>query len=664
MISWSNVLSWRASELDAVGQDLKSNRANVLNAGINLRGAAESIASTGDTARKMQSWFLHRSTEISKIEASLNYAIEATSTAQEGVERCHRDAENCEDTAAAQELVIDGIAGDVSVSPARQARIDALRDTNPPAYVIESLRAAIERQALEMRTHAVLNDARSVDDAYQTSLSAVEEGDIEPSAVSSGPIHSGMTPKEAAAAWNELSPEEQQALINSDPELIGNLDGVDAKSRDKANRLSLDRRIAAAYERIGGTDAYETYLLMQEYEKNGDFYNADLCRRRVEELLPPGFNSSEEFYEAINVYDNVHNLTSFRDELNSRSDTYLLKYSLDADGLAVDRAIVATGDVDNAKYINTFVPGMNTDVNENFFGYVDANENLRNVASAENGIPKHQIANITFLDYEPPTIPELARDAGDPTARMREGAGNLANFLEGIDASRAYNAETPEPHMTLMGHSYGSTTAAEAAKQVAPDVVDDLVMFGSPGAATDDINDYNLDSGRAHVSAVPSHDVIQGIGGVAATIADHAPAQALGTAFFGPIIGPAVGSTAAALVPLDLSDYGEEFGVDPKHLNGINHLSGDASLTVHGGTQNPVVHPPGLLERINPDLAPLDRYISTREHSAYLPNPNDSNKFTWDNPGEGKPNDPKGMVTSPIVSDLAKVTVNRDQEDE
>lgn len=450
-----------------------------------------------------------------------------------------------------------------------------------------------------------------------------------------------MTPEEAAAAWNELSPEEQQALIDKDPELIGNLDGIDAASRDKANRLSLDRKIDALYQRFGGTDAYETYLEMRRHEEEGNHFQADHARNSLHDLLPDGFSSVEEFYTVVDKYEN---LSTFRNELNSRSETSLLKYSLDADGLAVDRAIVATGDVDNAKYINTFVPGMNSDVNENFFGYVDANANLRNVAAAEHGIPKNQIATITYLDYEPPTTGELFQDRHDPTARARQGADSLSTFLEGIDASRAYNAEIPEPHMSLMGHSYGSTTAGMAATQVAPDVLDDLTMFGSPGAGAQNITEYNLDSGTAHVSAVPERDAIQGIGGTIASAADF---------FTFTDDDIKIVSKPGQLLPeIDISgasDYAEEFGINPSHMDGIDTLSNDANLNVEGGEPQKRGALGSLIDSLNP----------IAEHGAYLPNPNDADKFSWDHPSEGKPNDPRGMVSSPIVSDLARIVVDK-----
>ena len=105
-----------------------------------------------------------------------------------------------------------------------------------------------------------------------------------------------------------------------------------------------------------------------------------------------------------------------------------------------------------------------------------------------------------------------------------EGAGGIGRAAAG----------GAEPHQTILGHSYGSTTSGIAVSRAREGVADDLVMFGSPGSGVHDIREYNLGTGQAHVSAVDSHDWVQGAG------------------------------------------PDSSFGTNPTGLYGINHLSGDA----------------------------------------------------------------------------------------
>ena len=89
------------------------------------------------------------------------------------------------------------------------------------------------------------------------------------------------------------------------------------------------------------------------------------------------------------------------------------------------------------------------------------------------------VAAVTWLDYEAPQWDELLEPSHSvllPLDAERAGAP-LASFVVGIDAARER-----APHLTLLGHSYGSTTAGFAL-QVGTGV-DDAVLFGSPGLGT------------------------------------------------------------------------------------------------------------------------------------------------------------------------------------
>jgi hypothetical protein len=73
-----------------------------------------------------------------------------------------------------------------------------------------------------------------------------------------------------------------------------------------------------------------------------------------------------------------------------------------------------------------------------------------------------------------------------------QGGAQLAGFIEGVLAARS-----TDPHLTALGHSYGSTTTGYALQQV--DGVDDAVLFGSPGASTGDFGDLRIAPGHLGV---------------------------------------------------------------------------------------------------------------------------------------------------------------------
>jgi hypothetical protein len=102
------------------------------------------------------------------------------------------------------------------------------------------------------------------------------------------------------------------------------------------------------------------------------------------------------------------------------------------------------------------------------------------------------VAAVTWLDYEAPQWDELFEPSHSvllPLDAERAGVP-LASFVVGIDAARER-----APHLTLLGHSYGSTTAGYAL-QVGTGV-DDAVLFGSPGLGTSDVADLRVGPGHA-----------------------------------------------------------------------------------------------------------------------------------------------------------------------
>ena len=88
----------------------------------------------------------------------------------------------------------------------------------------------------------------------------------------------------------------------------------------------------------------------------------------------------------------------------------------------------------------------------------------------------------------------------------------MAGFLTGMQASREHGAG--DAHMSLVGHSYGSTTSGMAATKVHDGVIDDLVLCGSPGMGTYNASDLHVAEGHRWVSGVPNGDSVQGMGSI------------------------------------------------------------------------------------------------------------------------------------------------------
>lgn len=315
---------------------------------------------------------------------------------------------------------------------------------------------------LEARFSRVNSGEAGAEHAYQTSDN--EEAQLPPP---------GSNPRQIAAWWGSLSDQQKKKLIEKYPEIIGNLDGVDIATRDEVNRSLVDGMLAEARDRE---------------------------RQTHDDLVHRGMTSHSYANRYSKALDDVEDLKVLQEVLKDRERKLLV---CDRSGERLKVAI-GIGDFNQAQHIGVFVPGKGTTVRGSLLNYVTKSEGLNTTAQ---GLRKSSYATVAWLGYDAPlSIPNVAN-----THRANAGADRLVNFLEGLNAT--FEEKKKKVHLTLLGHSYGSTTSGIAASRVQPNVVDDLVLFGSPGSGVQLGAEYRVPEGHRWVSAVPYYgDIVQGIG--------------------------------------------------------------------------------------------------------------------------------------------------------
>ena len=315
---------------------------------------------------------------------------------------------------------------------------------------------------LEARFSRVNSGEAGAEHSYQTSEN--EEAQLPPP---------GSKPKQIAAWWGSLSDQQKKKLIEKYPEIIGNLDGVDIKTRDEVNRSLVDGMLAEARDRE---------------------------RQTYDDLVHRGMTSHSYANRYSKALDDVEDLKVLQEVLKDRERKLLV---CDRSGERLKVAI-GIGDFDKAQHIGVFVPGKGTTVRGSLLNYVTKSEGL---ITAAQKVRESSYATVAWLGYDAPlSSPDVAN-----THRANAGADRLENFLEGVSA--VYGEKGQKVHLTLLGHSYGSTTSGIAASHVSPNVVDDLVLFGAPGSGVQLGAEYRVPEGQRWVSAVPyPGDMVQGIG--------------------------------------------------------------------------------------------------------------------------------------------------------
>jgi len=512
MVTWSDIQRWNPSALTSAGSSLRSLRTTLLTTCQDAEAAERAVLSRGLTVTQAREVLRGLTKKHTRLVNEVSELMMATVEAADGVGDVQTLVLECTQYAQTHPELTLNADGSVDY-PKRDVTMGDLTDSRGPSG--DACHAALtERDANELKSLVTKALARAVevDEAYGKRLDALTNGTytcVETSGTHSPGLpnqpQAGWSPTQVAFWWASLTQAEKQAIITEHPEWIGNLDGIDMASRSQANLNRLSVELAAAQAE------YDKFV------KDRD----ELLRKNIDQKYP----EEEQMEKAKNKLDDLQKI---QENLTAHPDRSLLV--LDISGPKRVRAAVAIGDVDTADHVATFVPGMGTNPADKLDEYTGNVQRLKDrMDYAQNG----SCATIAWLGYDaPPGF--LEPGWGDVTEvdLARDGAERLSSFVEGINTSRAVSGAS-KPHQTVLGHSYGSTTAGFAADHVRAGVIDDLVLFGSPGAGVHDVREYNLTPGHVYASAVDSHDIVQGLG------------------------------------------TDEDFGVDPMDLDGVTHISGD-----------------------------------------------------------------------------------------
>ncbi|MFF3532087.1 alpha/beta hydrolase [Streptomyces rubiginosohelvolus] len=313
-------------------------------------------------------------------------------------------------------------------------------------------------------------------------------------------IPQNATPAQRKAWWDGLSPEERERYIELVPERIGNLDGIPVLARDAANR----RNLPALIDKLEGVDT-------------------DKARDQLAGL--------REIERQLNE--------------NGKPPMYLIGIGDEGNG----RAIVSFGNPDESQHVSAYVPGLNTSLDEEF-----AKNDLgraRDTAIGAQGYDE-STASIVWLGYDAPQLPDKDGVAGYfavmGTGRAEKGGAAYRDFMGGISATN----QNKDPHLTAIGHSYGSrTVGAAAARPGGIPGVDDIILVGSPGVGVDHAVDLGVGSEHVFVGAAANDPVTKLPSKTQVVVGG---------------LGLALGGPGGAYVVGDLADPGDDdlwFGKDP-----------------------------------------------------------------------------------------------------
>ncbi len=290
----------------------------------------------------------------------------------------------------------------------------------------------------------------------------------------------GWTPAEVAAWWTALPPDQRRLALAERPALLGALAGLPAAVRDAANRFRLARLLRS-------------------------------LRAERDRMWAAGFGAvpvefrwvAERVRHQLAVAETVARVLA----AHERGEPVARLLTLDLEGAG--RVAIGLGDVDRARHVAVVVPGMGQDARRGVERTVANAERLRREAGRES---PDGTAVVAWVGYAAPGWAQVPF----PAQALAGGRG-LAADLHALAAGRTADGGNP-PHLTVVGHSYGSTVVGAAATTQLL-TADDLVLLGSPGAMAEQVDQLGRGRGRVFVGEA-RYDLVADLGAFGADPGD------------------------------------------------------------------------------------------------------------------------------------------------
>lgn len=326
------------------------------------------------------------------------------------------------------------------------------------------------QQAAIDDTGETLRRVKAIRDTYLTALRAAEarlraEG-YDPGLVKNldqptSPLGDPLLPIPPAGTdsqavtnwWNSLTPQQRATYIAQHSEDLGNLPGIPVDVSNEINRAvmtdDLNRVTDVAHARGVSVDD-----VLADPGKYG--MSATAIHR---------------YNIARNTQDGLSTSADVKDERGDHPDVFLWRYRPEAFASGDGAAAIAMGNPDKAANTTVLVKGLGSGVAQGTLSNPDGTR-LYHEANAADW--DKDTAVVMWVGYD---APDSVFDPGLYQPNMaRTGGEALALDVNSLAATH----QGAPTHLTVVGHSYGSTTVADAAAGYGMHA-DDVVLVGSPG---------------------------------------------------------------------------------------------------------------------------------------------------------------------------------------
>lgn len=403
---------------------------------------AATIAACDEAGRRFAVSWNHENGEVQRVTKSLE--VQSVQLAKIGV-----DLDN-----AAIILAHAQRTGTLLISTV-EAWLERLDSQVGETADLAELIADLEQDAID-GTKAVMAQLYSLRSSYSDFLQTIlttlfQQSDIpKPQELIGLPVL-GKSAEDVNGWWRSLSQEQKDRLIAEHPPDLGNLNGIPVNVRSQINEAVMNddlHRVEHTAEEYGAsaTDVLST-------PENCGLSTTAIVR----------YNNARRTREGLATS------AAAKDLRGNPAEVFLLRYQPEAFG-GVGAAAIAIGNPDIAANTAVLVDGSGSGVRE---GTLADNDGVRLYEESMRADWAKQTAVVMWVGYD---APNTVFDPGlyEPNA-ARTGGRLLAADVNAL----AVTHQGEPTHMTVVGHSYGSTVVSDAATYGMR--TNDVVLVGSPG---------------------------------------------------------------------------------------------------------------------------------------------------------------------------------------
>jgi hypothetical protein len=239
---------------------------------------------------------------------------------------------------------------------------------------------------------------------------------------------------------------------------------------------------------------------------SGDVDAIDAANRRLLQEMQDAYSGLPEGQVKK---DRLADIAAIREALKVR-DSHLIYLAWPDNQTQMIPAATAVGDPFRADHVSVTVPGVSGTTRETIATMTSEAWGLRREAQIIAGLKgeSDKVATIAWVGYQPP--PGIVSWDTASADLAKAGAPKLESFLQNLDTA----SHNPNHSTALFGHSYGSLVSGMALKDGASSVVDNAVLYGSPGFGASSPAQLGMNEHNFFVMTTPD-DPIRGAAGVA-----------------------------------------------------------------------------------------------------------------------------------------------------